>query len=47
MPPDSGSTQTILHESLARQACVPIRRTGTNISMANGLGMTVVGEADV
>lgn len=45
--PDSSSTQTILHESLARQAGVSIRRTGTNISMANGSGMTVIGEADV
>ena len=45
--PDSGSTQTIIHESLARQACVLIRWTGTNISMANGSVMTVVGEADV
>ena len=45
--PDSGSTQTIIHEDLAKQANIQVRRSGMNISMANGSGITVVGEADV
>ena len=44
---DSGSTQTILHEDLAHQAGIQVRRTSTNIAMANGAGMAVVGEADI
>ena len=43
--PDSGSTQTIIHEDLAKQEYIQIRRSGMNISMANGSGMTVVREA--
>ena len=45
--PDSGTTQTILHEKLALKAGVKIRRTGTDISNANGGWLTVVGEADI
>ena len=42
--PDSG---TILHERLAVKAGVKIRRTGTDISNANGGWLTVAGEADI
>ena len=45
--PDSGTTQTILHEKLALRAGVKIRRTGTDISNANGSWLTVVGDADI
>ena len=45
--PDSGTTQTILHEKLAVKAGLKIRRTGTDISNANGAWLTVVGEADI
>ena len=45
--PDSGATQTILHERLAVKAGVKIRRTETDISNANGGWLTVVGEADI
>ena len=45
--PDSGTTQTILHKRLAVKAGVKIRRTGTDISNANGGWLTVVGEADI
>ena len=45
--PDSGTTQTILHEKLDLTAGVKIRRTGTDISNASGGWLTVVGEADI
>ena len=45
--PYSGTTQIILHERLAVKAGVKIRRTGTDISNANGGWLTVVGEADI
>ena len=43
----SVTTQTILHEQLAVKAGVQIRRTGIDISNANGGWLTVVGEADI
>ena len=45
--PDSGTTQTIIHEKLAVRAGVKIRRTGMDISNDNGGWLTVVGEADI
>lgn len=45
--PDSGSTLTIIHEDLAKQAGAKVRCSGMNTSMVNWSGITVVGEADV
>ena len=44
---DTGATQTVIHEDIARQAGLYINPPGTKISTATGSGMNVVGEADI
>ena len=45
--PDTGATQMVIHEDIARQAGLVIYPPGTKISTASGGGMNVVGEADI
>ena len=45
--PDTGATQTVIHEDIAKQAGLTIDPPGTKISTALGGGMNVVGEADI
>ena len=45
--PDTGATQTVIHEDIARQANLAIDPPGTKISTASGGGMKVVGESDI
>ena len=45
--PDTGATQTVIHQEIARQAGLTIDPPGTKISTASGGGMNVVGEADI
>ena len=45
--PDTGATQTVIHQDIARQANLAIDPPGTKISTASGCGMNVVGESDV
>ena len=45
--PDTGATQTVIHEDIARQAGLTIDPPGIKISTASGGGMNVVGEANI
>ena len=45
--PDTGATQTVIHEDIVRQANLAIDPPGTKISTASGGGMKVVGESDI
>ena len=45
--PDTGATQTVIHEDIARQANLEIDLLDTKISTASGGGMNVVGESDI
>ena len=45
--PDTGATQTVINENVARQANLAIDPPGTKISTASGGGMKVVGESDI
>ena len=45
--PDTGATQTVIHEDSARRANLVIDPPGTKISTASGGGMKAVGESDM
>ena len=45
--PDTGATQIVIHEDIAKQANLEIDPPGMKISTASGGGMKVVGESDI
>ena len=45
--PDTGATQSVIHEDIARQTNLIIDPPVTKISTALGSGMKVVGESDI
>ena len=45
--PDTGATQTVIHEDIARQANLAIDPPGSKISTASRGGMKVVRESDI